>query len=149
MKIAIGADHRGFKFKESLIKFLDSKSYRVFDKGASNEESSDYPDYAKAVGESVASGESDFGILACGSGMGVMIAANKVKGVRAILPCSEKMAEMGRKHNNANVICFNADDIKLDTAQKYIETFLMTDFDGGERHARRVKKISEIESENK
>lgn len=149
MKISIGADHRGYKFKETIKEFLKSRGDEVFDKGASNEESSDYPDYANEVGKSVASGESEYGILACGSGMGVMIAANKVHGVRAILPCSEKMSEMGRKHNNANVICFNADDIKIETAQKYIDTFLKTDFDGGERHARRINKISGIESENK
>jgi ribose 5-phosphate isomerase B len=151
MKLAIGADHRGFKLKESLKEYLSSKGYEVFDKGAFNDEASDYPDYANEVGKSVASGESDYGILMCGSGMGICIAANKVNGIRAILPCSEKMAEMGRRHNNANVLCFDADIIKPETAQKYIKIFLKAEFEGGEgsRHERRVKKMSEIEYENK
>lgn len=151
MKIAIGADHRGYKLKELLKNYLSSKGYEIFDKGAFNDEASDYPDYANAVGKSVNSGESDYGILLCGSGMGICIAANKVNGIRAILPCSEKMVEMGRRHNNANVLCFDADTIKPEAAEKYIETFLNTEFEGGEdsRHERRIKKMSEIESENK
>lgn len=151
MNIAIGADHRGYKLKEILKEYLSSKGYEVFDKGAFNDESSDYPDYANAVGKSINSGESEYGILLCGSGMGICIAANKVNGIRAILPCSEKMAEMGRRHNNANILCFDADNIKPETAEKYIETFLKAEFEGGDdsRHERRVKKMSEIESENK
>jgi ribose 5-phosphate isomerase B len=144
MIISIGSDHRGFELKERIKEYLIKKYYKVLDFGTDSNASVDYPDFSKKVGESVAKGESKFGIAICGSGIGVSIAANKVKGVRAVNATNSDMAEMSRKHNNANVICFGADFIDFDTAVKYFEMFVNTDFEGGERHNRRIEKINNI-----
>jgi ribose 5-phosphate isomerase B len=144
MVISIGSDHRGFQLKESLKEYLTKKNIKVLDFGTDSNASVDYPDFAQKVGESVAKGESKFGIAVCGSGIGVSIAANKVKGARAVNATNSDMAEMSRKHNNANVICFGADFIDYDTAVKYWEIFSNTDFEGGERHNRRIDKINKI-----
>ena len=143
MKIAIGADHRGYKYKEEIIRFLRSNDIEVIDFGTYNEDSTDYPDYANAASRSVADGEADFGILICGSGIGVSIVANKVRGIRAVNAVNEKMAEMSRRHNNANVLCLGADLIDMETALKNVKTFLSTEFDGG-RHEGRVEKIHSL-----
>ncbi|HCA43723.1 MAG TPA: ribose 5-phosphate isomerase B [Bacteroidetes bacterium] len=145
MNIAIGSDHRGFNLKNELIEHLKAKGYIVKDFGSFTPDSVDYPDYTKLVGASVSSGESDYGVLMCGSGIGVSIAANKSKGIRAVNACSPEIARMSRLHNNANVICFGADFIKFDEAVLSLEAFLNTEFEGG-RHQRRVEKISEIEN---
>ena len=105
MKIAIGADHRGYKLKKILAEFLRGNGHDVTEFGAQSEESYDYPDAAIPVGEAVASGDADRGILICMTGIGMSIAANKVRGVRAALVTSEEFAELSRKHNNANIIC--------------------------------------------
>jgi ribose 5-phosphate isomerase B len=144
MIISIGSDHRGFELKERIKEYLIKKNYKVLDFGTDSNASVDYPDFSKKVGESVAKGESKFGISICGSGIGVSIAANKVKGIRAVNATNSDMAEMSRKHNNANVICFGADFIDFDTAVKYFEIFVNTDFEGGERHNRRIEKINNI-----
>ena len=144
MTISIGSDHRGYGLKEKLKEYLKSKNYNVLDFGTDSEASVDYPDFAKKVGESVAKKQSDFGIAICGSGIGISIAANKVKGVRAVNATNKDMAEMSRKHNDANVICFGADFIDFDTAVKYWEIFSTTQFEGGERHNRRIEKINNI-----
>jgi ribose 5-phosphate isomerase B len=144
MVISIGSDHRGFQLKESLKDYLTKKNIKVLDFGTDSNASVDYPDFAQKVGESVAKGESKFGIAICGSGIGVSIAANKVKGARAVNATNSEMAEMSRKHNDANVICFGADFIDYDTAVKYWEIFNNTDFEGGERHNRRIDKINKI-----
>jgi ribose 5-phosphate isomerase B len=144
MIISIGSDHRGFELKERLKEYLTGKNHKVTDYGTDSNASVDYPDFAKKVGESVARGESIFGVAICGSGIGVSIAANKVKGVRAVNATNMDMAEMSRKHNNANVICFGADFIDFDTAVRYWEIFSNTDFEGGERHNRRIDKINKI-----
>jgi ribose 5-phosphate isomerase B len=144
MKLAIGTDHRGFELKEKIKKYLEDKKYLVKDFGTNSNDSVDYPDFGKYVGESVSSKESDFGIAICGSGIGVCIASDKVKGVRSVNVNTESLAEMSRRHNNANVICLGSDFIDFDTAVKYIDIFLNTKFDGGERHERRLKKIDEI-----
>jgi ribose 5-phosphate isomerase B len=148
MNISIGSDHRGFELKERIKEYLTKNFYKVLDFGTDSNASVDYPDFALKVGESVAKGESKFGIAICGSGIGVSIAANKVKGIRAVNATNEDMAEMSRKHNNANVICFGADFIDFDTAIKYWNIFSSTDFEGGERHNRRIEKISNIEKIN-
>lgn len=144
MIISIGSDHRGFELKERVKEYLIKKNYKVLDFGTDSNASVDYPDFSKKVGESIAKGESKFGIVICGSGIGVSIAANKVKGVRAVNATNMDMAEMSRKHNDANVICFGADFIDFDTAVKYWEVFVDTDFEGGERHNRRIEKINNI-----
>lgn len=145
MKIAIGADHRGYKLKRVLVEFLRGKGHDVTEYGAQSEESYDYPDAAIPLGEAVASGKADRGILICMTGIGMSIAANKVKGVRAALVTSEEFAELSRKHNNANVICLQGGYVDPEDAKKFVEIFLKTDFEGG-RHARRVKKISDYEN---
>lgn len=144
MIISIGSDHRGFELKERIKEYLSQKKNKVLDFGTDSNASVDYPDFAKRVGESVAKGESKYGIVICGSGIGVSIAANKVNGVRAVNATNSDMAEMSRKHNDANVICFGADFIDFDTAVKYWEVFSNTDFEGGERHNRRIEKINKI-----
>jgi len=144
MKLAIGTDHRGFELKEKLKKYFEDNKYIVKDFGTNSTESVDYPDFGKAVGESVAKKESDFGIAICGSGIGICIAADKVKGVRAVNANTEQLAEMARKHNNANVICIGSDFIDFDTAVKFIKIFIQTKFDGGERHERRIDELDKI-----
>lgn len=141
MVIAIGSDHRGYRLKEPLKKYLDSAGIKYIDYGTNSEESVDYPDYAKKVGESILSGESQFGILICGSGIGVSIAANKIKGIRAVNVNTKDLAVMSRMHNNANVICFGSDFIGLGQAIEFLHFFLETSFEGGERHERRIKKL--------
>ena len=143
MKISIGSDHRGYIYKERIKVILSKEGHEVLDFGPDSEESVDYPDYAVKVGESVQSKESTFGVLVCGSGLGVSITANKVKGVRAVNTCSEKTAEMGRKHNDANVICFGQDVLSFDVVENALKTFLSTEFEG-ERHQRRLDKITAL-----
>jgi len=139
MKIAIGCDHTGVDLKRSL---LDSvlKEHEVVDMGTNSKESVDYPDIAKLVARAVADGDVESGILICGTGIGMAMAAGKVKGIRAAR-CSEPYsAEMSRRHNDANVLCFGARVIGSGMAEKIVEKWLSTPFDGG-RHARRVGKI--------
>lgn len=148
MKIAIGSDHGGYKLKEFLKKEL-AANYEVVDYGTENEESADYPIFASRVGAAVAGNQCDYGIAICTSGIGVSISANKVQGVRAALVCEPKRAEMARRHNNANVICFGQDYIDNETALKATKIFLSTEFEGDkpgqERHRRRVEEIAQIE----
>ncbi|PIU84153.1 MAG: ribose 5-phosphate isomerase B [Elusimicrobia bacterium CG06_land_8_20_14_3_00_38_11] len=144
MKIAIGSDHRGFRYKKGLITYL-SKKYNVKDFGTFSEESCDYPDYAYKVAKAVASKKFERGILICGSGNGICIAANKVKGIRAAIGYSEKAAEFSVRHNNANIICFS-EDFPLATVKKAVKKFLSAKFEGG-RHLRRIQKIKKIEEE--
>ena len=143
MRIAIGTDHRGFKLKEAVMDLLASKGHTYEDFGCYDEQSVDYPDIAKKVGEAVASGGFDQGVLICGTGIGMSIAANKVRGIRAALCHSVLCAERARQHNNANVICFGEETGK-DLLEKMVTAFLETDFEGG-RHQARVDKIMAIE----
>jgi ribose 5-phosphate isomerase B len=142
MKIAIGSDHRGFKYKEELKKFL-SKNHKINDLGTCSEESCDYPDYAYLVARAVADKKADRGILICGSGNGICIAANKVKGIRAAIGYSVKAAEFAVRHNNANIICFS-EDFPLKQVKASVKKFLAARFEKG-RHLRRVNKITGIE----
>ncbi len=140
-KIPIGGDHAGFSHKAEIIKHLEASGYEVKDFGTYSEESTDYPDYAHPLASAVEKGEYELGILVCGSGNGVCMSANKHQGVRAALVWNEELAELGRRHNNANVICIPARFVSLELAMKMIDTFLTTEFEGG-RHQRRVNKIS-------
>lgn len=143
MKIAIASDHAGYRLKEIIKKHFGENEF--MDVGTHTEDSCDYPDYAELAGRLVASGEAEAGIVICGTGIGISISANKVRGVRAALCCNEFMAEMSRRHNNANVLALGARVIGEDLAIRITETWLKTGFDGG-RHERRVNKIIKIES---
>lgn len=146
--IVIGSDHAGFKLKEKLKDFLNKTNYKIVDVGTNNTESADYPDYAVKVGEKI-SNTSNFGILVCGSGIGMSIAANKVPGARAALCRDELDAEMSRKHNDANIVCLGERVSSDDKAMKIVKKFLETEFEGnkkeGLRHKKRVEKFKEIE----
>lgn len=145
MKIYIGSDHAGFKLKEVLKKHLQSGGYEVFDSGVFTDELKvDYPDVAAEVGQKVVEDDGSLGVLVCGSGAGVCIAANKVNGVRAVNVYSEEISKYARLHNNANIICFGERFIQSEDAIKFLDIFLSTDFEGG-RHEARVNKISQME----
>ncbi|RUM49725.1 MAG: ribose 5-phosphate isomerase B [Hydrogenothermus sp.] len=144
MKIAIGSDHAGYDLKETIKNYLIEKGYEVIDKGTNSKESVDYPIFGENVAETVAKGEADKGIVICGTGIGISISANKVKGIRAALCTNEYMARMARKHNDANVLALGARVLGVDLALSIVETFLNTEFEGG-RHERRVHLIHNIE----
>lgn len=139
VKIAIGADHAGFDYKEMLKVYLND--YEVKDFGTYSSESTDYPDFAHPVAEAVEKGEFDFGILVCGSANGVAITANKHQHIRAAICWENEIAELARKHNNANIVCIPARFISTQLAKEITTTFLTTNFEGG-RHQNRVDKIS-------
>lgn len=141
MKIAIGSDHAGFEYKETLKKWLTANGHEVEDFGTHNLDSVDYPDFAHPVAEAVEKKIVALGVLLCGSGNGVAITANKHQGIRAALCWTEEIAALARQHNNANVVCIPARFVTQQQAEKILETFLQTAFEGG-RHSRRVEKIS-------
>lgn len=147
MKIAIGSDHAGFEEKEKLKNTLDQLGVEYTDMGTNSTESVDYPDYARKVGEAVADGEYEKGILVCGSGTGMAIAANKVPGVRAAVAWNEEIARLSRQHNDTNVLSLAARFIPDEEQEKIVKTWLETDFEGG-RHAARVEKIEQIEKDD-
>ncbi len=147
MKVAIGSDHAGFEYKEMIKKYLEEKGFEVIDKGTYSNERTDYPIYAEKVAKAVANGEADRGILICGTGIGMSITANKIKGVRAALCQNDFMAKMARKHNNSNILCLGQRVVGTDHALSIVDTFFSTDFEGG-RHKDRINLISEIESLN-
>ena len=144
MKIAIGSDHAGYDLKEEIKKYLEDKGFAVLDKGTNSKESVDYPVFGESVAETVAKGEADRGIVICGTGIGISISANKVKGIRAALCTNEYMAKMARKHNDANVLALGARVLGVDLALSIVDAFLNTEFEGG-RHERRVHLIHNIE----
>ncbi len=144
MKIALGSDHAGFKLKEALKGFLISKDFKVLDEGTYSEDSVDYPDFAKKVANDIKSKNADFGILICGTGIGMSIAANRIKGIRAALCWFPEMARLARLHNDANVLVLPGRLISSELAQWITEVFLSERFEGG-RHEKRVKKIEEMD----
>jgi ribose 5-phosphate isomerase B len=148
MKIALGADHAGFAAKEEIRAVLKALGHEVVDVGTASEMSCDYPDFAAAAARKVASGECERGVLICGTGIGMSIAANKVPGVRAAVVLDEKMAEVSRSHNDANVFCAGARLMSVVRIAESLRIWLQTPFQGG-RHAKRVDKISGIERENR
>lgn len=139
-KILIAADHAGFKLKEELKSYL-SKNFEVIDLGTNSEQSVDYPDFGTALAKAIENRKAEKGILICGSGVGISIAANRNKAVRAALVCNEEIAKLARQHNDANVICLGARLTDTTTAIKLVDIFLTTSFEGG-RHETRVKKLS-------
>jgi ribose 5-phosphate isomerase B len=144
MRIAIGSDHRGFAVKQRLIEVLERLSLETVDVGTHGTESVDYPDVAAIVGGQVSRGEVDRGILICGTGIGMSIAANKLPGVRAATCHDDLTAEMSRRHNDVNVLCLSADMLGEKLIDRMVEIWLKTEFEGG-RHARRVEKIRQLE----
>ncbi|MGH7172544.1 MAG: ribose 5-phosphate isomerase B [Gemmataceae bacterium] len=145
MKIAIGSDHRGFEAKTRIVSALQQSGHEVFDAGPAVRECVDYPDFAFEVARAVGDGRAERGILICGTGIGMCIAANKVHGVRAA-PCHDGItAEMSRRHNDANVLCLSADLLGEELIDRMVRIWLETPFDGG-RHARSVEKITRFES---
>jgi ribose 5-phosphate isomerase B len=139
LKIAIGADHAGFDYKVAIAKWLNGDNLKDF--GTYSPDSVDYPDFAHPVASAVENGEFDFGILICGSANGVAITANKHQGIRAAICWNEELASLARRHNNANIVCIPARFISIEEAEKIVNTFLNTDFEGG-RHATRVNKMT-------
>jgi len=147
MKIAVASDHRGFVVKGKILSLLRDLGHEGLDLGPDTPDSVDYPDYAATVARSVCEGEVDRGILICGTGMGMCIAANKFPGVRAA-PCHDDLtAEMSRLHNNANVLCLSADLLGDRLVNRMVEIWLSTGFEGG-RHTRRIDKIRQLEMQH-
>ena len=144
MKIAIGSDHRGIEVKQRIVTSLQKQGHEVVDFGPKVTESVDYPDFAIPVAQAVGRKEADRGVLICGTGIGMCIAANKVPGVRAA-PCHDSItAEMSRRHNDANILCLSADLLGDQLIDRMLHIWLETEFEGG-RHARRVEKITKFE----
>lgn len=146
MRVAIGADHRGFNLKGKLLGLVERLGHEMVDVGAFGPESVDYPDVALRAAQRVAGGQSDRAILICGTGVGMCIAANKVVGVRAATCPDELTAELCRRHNDVNVLCLSADVPGESIVGRVVEVWLATEFEGG-RHARRVQKITQFESQ--
>ena len=141
LRIAIGADHAGYSYKEDIKKILEEKSIEVLDFGTDSETSVDYPDHIHPVAESISSRKASLGIIFCGSGNGAAMTANKHQDIRAALCWTKELAELARMHNNANVISIPSRFVTLESSRAMVEAFLSTEFEGG-RHARRVGKIS-------
>ncbi|MFC4545023.1 ribose 5-phosphate isomerase B [Paenactinomyces guangxiensis] len=144
MRILLGSDHGGIRLKEEIKNLLREMGLEYDDVGCDCESSVDYPDYARPVAEKVAQGEYDLGILICGTGIGMSISANKVKGIRCAVVSDEFSARMSREHNNANILALGERVIGPDLARSIVRTWLTAEFQGG-RHARRVAKIHELE----
>ncbi|MFN6201080.1 MAG: ribose 5-phosphate isomerase B [Acidobacteriota bacterium] len=143
-KVLIASDHAGYGGKEAIKRLLDQMHIAYADLGPDSESSVDYPDFAERVATGVANGEAEAGILVCGSGIGMQIAANKVAGVRAALAWNEETARLSRQHNNANVLAVGSRTTPAETIEEIVKAFLTTSFDGG-RHQQRLDKISSLE----
>ncbi|MEM6797952.1 MAG: ribose 5-phosphate isomerase B [Planctomycetota bacterium] len=147
MRVSVGSDHRGYLIKEKIVAQLNAAGHEVEDAGATGSESVDYPDYASIVAGKVSKGEIDRGILICGTGIGMSIAANKFPGVRAA-PCNDEVtAEISRRHNDLNILCLSADLLSPRVIERMVDVWIGTEFEGG-RHARRLDKVKTIEAEN-
>lgn len=144
MIISLASDHAGFEQKEALCAYLKSKSYTVLDRGPENDERVDYPDYARLVAQDVVQGEADYGVLVCGTGIGMALAATKVAGVRAVNIINTLFAELAREHNDANIITLSGRFVDLETNKQILDTFFATEFGQG-RHAARVAKINALD----
>lgn len=147
MKIGIASDHRGYNLKEQIKKELTNKNHKIIDYGTNSTESTDYPDYAFLLGENVRDKKVDFGIAICGSGIGISIACNKVKGIRCAKVSNVEEAKVTREDNNSNIVAFG-EKTPLNEALNIIEMFINTKFTRLEKHERRIKKITEYEEKN-
>lgn len=148
MKIVLASDHGGFLLKEAIREHLSNKGYIIVDIGAYNTDSVDYPDFGRKAAEMVAGKEADKGIIVCGTGIGISIAANKVKGIRCALCTNEFMAKMSRMHNNANMLALGERVLGKGVALDIVDIWLSTEFEGG-RHENRVNKLMNIENKDK
>ena len=146
MRIAVAGDHRGFPYKEPLVRALSADGHAVSDLGTHSTEPADYPDYAVAVGTAVRDGQADLGVLVCGSGAGVSIAANKIRGVRAVLAHDLFTARQSREDDDANVICLGTRVVDVERAIELTRAFVAAQFSGAERHVRRLRKVLAIEA---
>ena len=144
MKLALGADHAGYLLKDRIRQYVTERGHQVIDEGTNTSDSVDYPDYAAKVAEDVAAGRAERGILVCGSGIGMAIAANKVPGIRAANVCDAYQAQMAREHNNLNVITLGARILDESDATHIVQIWLDTPFSGG-RHSSRLDKLHDIE----
>lgn len=144
MKVSIASDHAGFDEKQLLVPYLQEMGYEVVDRGPDSADRVDYPDYAKLVAEDVEQGEAERGILICGTGIGMSLAANKIHGIRAANVTMPELAALCRQHNDANVICISGRFVSDEDNRAIVKTFLETPFEGG-RHEQRVNKISALE----
>lgn len=144
-KIVVGADHAGFELKTHLVEHLKENGYDVLDVGTDSEESVDYPDYAVKVAEAVVSGRAGRGLLVCGSGLGVAIAANKIAGVRAVTANTVELARLSKQHNDANVLAVGSRIVEPSVAEEILDSWLDMEYEGG-RHQRRVDKITQLEN---
>jgi ribose 5-phosphate isomerase B len=144
-RIVIGSDHAGYDLKENLKKFIIEEGYEIIDTGPASPDSVDYPDYAESVSLRVLSADADLGILVCGTGLGMCITANKMRGIRAALLYNEFASRYAKAHNNANVVVFGGRTMSIEEARGYLKVFLKEKFEGG-RHKRRIEKIEKIES---
>ena len=147
MKIGIASDHRGYELKGKLIKYLSNKNFQIFDFGTNSEESVDYPKYAFKLGEGVVNGVVDFGIAICGTGIGISIACNKVKGIRCAKVSTSNEAKMTRLHNDANILALNG-DMPLYRAKDIVDAFFSTNFSNEDKHINRIKQITDYENNN-
>ena len=146
MKISIASDHAGFEQKQALKAYLEEKGHEVTDRGPDSDERVDYPDFAALVAHDVAAGAAERGVLVCGTGIGMAVAANKVRGIRAANVTSPVFASLAREHNDANVVAVSGRFVDLTTNREIVDAFLSTGFGGG-RHAGRVEKIAALENE--
>lgn len=145
MRVSIGSDHAGFEQKQALVDYLKGKGIEVIDRGPANDDRVDYPDYAAPVAHDVADAAADFGVLVCGTGIGMAVAANKVRGVRAVNIINTEFAALSREHNDANLITLSGRFVSLAENERILDTFFATPFGEG-RHAGRVEKIMALES---
>lgn len=145
MKVAIGSDHAGYEYKGLLAEWLRERGHQVTDIGTGSEASCDYPDFAVAVARAVSAGDADRGVLVCGTGVGMSLAANRIAGVRAAAVSDPVSARLSREHNDANVVCIGARIVGPEVATDIVRAFLEADFSGGERHLRRVAKVGALD----
>lgn len=145
MRVSVGSDHRGFAVKQRIAQYLTENKHEVLDQGTTTADSCDYPDIAEKVARQVASGDAERGVLICGTGIGMAIAANKFPGILAANVHDDVSAELSRRHNDSNVLCLSADLLGDRVIESIVGIWLQTPFDGG-RHARRIEKIKEFES---
>ena len=148
LKIAVGCDHGGYSHKEKIKVFLKEQGYHVTDSGTFNTESVDYPDYGEKVADLVSEGKADMGILVCGTGIGMSITANKVRGIRAALCWNTESARLTREHNDANILCVSGRLLNIRETIEIVKTFINTPFPGIQRHMRRINKIMMVEERN-
>jgi len=149
LKISIGSDHAGYNHKSKIIELVNSLGHTAIDVGANSTKSVDYPDYGEKGAKLVACGKADMAILVCGTGIGISLAANKVRGIRAAVCWNTETAFLARQHNHANVLCLGARFLSEEECIKIVKVFINTPENSEERHARRVKKIMAIEERNK